>query len=174
MSRYNHGRLQRRILNLCAGFLLALLIAGAIAPFLHADRYRNRVQSAMSAALGRNVSIDGPVTLNLFSGPGISVSDVQIADEPSAGAEPFAYVDEVIAIPRIWSFWTGRLEFSSLTFDGAHVNLSRVDRGGLPAWELRRTRAPQRARGFPVDSHARQPDQLQSRWPENRFLPAKR
>ncbi len=154
MSRYNHGRLRRRILNLCAGLLLALLIFGAAAPFLHADRYRNRVQQAMSAALGRQVSIDGSVTLNLFSGPGISVADVRIADEPGAGAEPFAYVDEVIAIPRIWSFWTGRIEFSSLTLNGAHVNLSRAGRvsnaGSPPSWNFTGLARPNVLAAFPV------------------------
>ncbi|WP_180538919.1 AsmA family protein, partial [Nevskia soli] len=146
--------MRRRILNLCAGLLLALLIFGAAAPFLHADRYRNRVQQAMSAALGRQVSIDGSVTLNLFSGPGISVADVRIADEPGAGAEPFAYVDEVIAIPRIWSFWTGRIEFSSLTLNGAHVNLSRAGRvsnaGSPPSWNFTGLARPNVLAAFPV------------------------
>ncbi len=142
--------MRRRILKLGAGFLLALLIVGAAAPFLHADRYRNRVQQAMSTALGRQVSIDGSVTLNLFSGPGISVSDVRIADEPGAGAEPFAYVDEVIAIPRIWSFWTGRIEFSSLTLNGAHVNLSRSNNGALPSWNFAGLARPNVLAAFPV------------------------
>lgn len=148
MSRYNHGQLRRRIINICAGLLLILLIAGAVAPFFHADRYRDRVQNAMSAALGRKVSVNGSVTLNVFQGPGIAVADVQIAD--AAGAEPFAYVDEVIAIPRIWSFWTGRIEFSSLTLNGAHVNLSRVGRGATPLWNFAGLARPNVLAAFPV------------------------
>ncbi len=102
----------------------------------------------MSVALGRAVSVDGEVTLNVFSGPGISVTDVRIADAAGLGAEPFAYVDEVIAIPRIWSFWTGRLEFSSLTLNGAHVNLARSGSGPVP-WNFAGLARPNVLTAFP-------------------------
>jgi hypothetical protein len=124
---------KRRLLNALAAGVLFLLAAGIAAPFLHAERYRDRIQTALSTALGRKVVIGGSVTLSLFTGPGLAVSDVTIA---GGSGEPFAYVDEMRATPNLWSFWTGRLEFSSLTLDGAHVNLARTGANGGDEWNF--------------------------------------
>lgn len=125
--------MKRRLLSMLAAALLLLLAAGIAAPFLHADRYRDRIQTALSTALGRKVTIAGGVTLNLFTGPGLAAADVTIA---GGDAEPFAYVDEMRARPNLWSFWSGRLEFSSLTLEGAHVNLARTGAGDAVAWNF--------------------------------------
>ena len=85
--------------------LCIVLIAGAIAPRLSTERIRPRIQSALEAALNRRVQI-GAVHLNLFRGPGFTVERVVIADDPSAGIEPFAYVESMRARVRL----TGRMQ----------------------------------------------------------------
>jgi hypothetical protein len=140
-------RVKRRLIQALTAAALLLVAAGIAAPFLHADRYRDRIQAALSSALGRQVTIDGSVTLNVFTGPGLAVSNVVIAGR---GAEPFAYVDEMRATPRLWSFWTGRLEFSSLTLDGAHVNLSRTVSNGSAAWNFESLLRPGLLATFPT------------------------
>ncbi len=82
-----------------------------------------------------------------------------IAGPLAREAEPFAYVGELRAVPRLWSLWTGALEFSSLTLEDAHVNLTRTDGG----WEFRVAAAPGLAGGVPHDSAAWSAHQLQNR-----------
>ncbi|HMD48467.1 MAG TPA: AsmA family protein, partial [Bryobacteraceae bacterium] len=109
--------------------LIALvLIAGAIAPRLSTDRIRPRIQAALEAALQRPVEI-GAVHLNLFRGPGFTVERVLIADDPSAGIEPFAYVESMRARVRLTSLIAGKLAFSSLYLDSPSVNLVRTSSG---------------------------------------------
>src|SRR5205823_4621879 len=43
------------------------------------------------------------------------------------GAEPFAYVRTLKAIPRVWTLWSGHLEFASLRLDDAYLNLLRAE-----------------------------------------------
>lgn len=114
-------------------FLATILAVGALAPHFKADRYRTRIQAALESALGRKVSI-GEIRLNLFTGPGFTVHDVIIEEDPALGAEPVAYVDRMEATPRLWSLLTGQLAFSSLRLDDAHLNLARTD---LPTGEYR-------------------------------------
>ena len=105
-----------------------VLLAGAIAPRLSTDRIRPRIQAALEAALHRKVEI-GEVHLNLFRGPGFTVERVVIADDPSAGIEPFAYVESMRARVRLTSLIAGKLAFSSLYLDSPSVNLVRTASG---------------------------------------------
>src|SRR5438128_440604 len=66
--------------------LAAFLMAGIAAPFLSADSFRDRISKALEASLGRKVKI-GAVRLDLFGGPGFTISDVEIADDPAFGIE---------------------------------------------------------------------------------------
>lgn len=108
---------------------LVLVIAfGVAAPFLRADRFRPRIQAALEAALNRPVHL-GAVHLNLFTGPGFTVDDVLIDDDPAAGIEPFAHVESMQARIRWTSLFAGSLAFSSLRLDTPSVNVVRMPSG---------------------------------------------
>ncbi|MBV9771269.1 MAG: AsmA family protein [Bryobacterales bacterium] len=111
--------------------LIAVLIVAALgvaAPFLRADRFRPRIQAALEAALNRPVHL-GAVHLNLFTGPGFTVDDVLIDDDPAAGIEPFAHVESMQARIRWASLFSGHLAFSSLRLDTPSVNVVKMHSG---------------------------------------------
>lgn len=110
--------------------LASVIVAGVLAPFLRADRLRPRIQAALEAALNRPVHITSAVHLNLFTGPGFSVDDVLIDDDPAAGVEPFAHVESLRARVRLTSLFRGKLAFSSLYLDSPSVNLVKMPSGG--------------------------------------------
>lgn len=122
-----------RVFQAVAAFLVLILIAGLMLPRVNTDRYRGRIQAALEAALGRKVTF-GKVHFNLLTGPGFTLRDVSVAEDPALGVEPVAYVDQVVATPRLLSLLTGHLAFSSLRLEDAHLNLARVD---LPSGEYR-------------------------------------
>jgi len=105
--------------------LLVVVAVGVAAPKVSADRFRPRIQAALQAALNRPVSL-GAVHLTLFTGPGFTVDDVQIDDDPAAGIEPFAHVEHMQARIRWASLFAGNLAFSSL-------RLSAGERGDAPS-----------------------------------------
>ncbi len=141
--------MKRRLFHTLGWVFLVLIVMGVVAPFLHADRYRGRVEAALSSALGRKVEI-GDLRLDLFTGPGFSASNVTIGDS-GANAEPFAYVGELRAVPRLLSLWTGHLEFASLTLEDAHVNLARTSApDGTPLWNFEPLLRPRLLAAFPT------------------------
>lgn len=113
--------------------LASVIVAGLLAPFLHADRLRPRIQAALEAALNRPVHITSAVHLNLFTGPGFSVDDVLIDDDPAAGIEPFAHVESLRARVKLSSLLRGKLVFSSVYLDSPSVNLVKMPSG---AWNI--------------------------------------
>src|ERR1019366_1742377 len=66
---------------------------------------------------------------SLFKGPGFSVDDVVIHEDPSIGAEPIAYMDSLDIRPSIWSLLGGRFVVDSIGLEGAHINLTKSDSG---------------------------------------------
>ena len=108
--------------------LAAIVAIGLLAPYLDADRMRPRIQAALEAAFNRPVEI-GPVHLSVFSGPGFTVKDVLIGDDPAAGIEPFAHVEFMQARVRWLSLLRGKLAFSSLRMDSPTVNLVKQQVG---------------------------------------------
>jgi hypothetical protein len=108
--------------------VLVVVAVGLAAPRVSADRFRPRIQAALEAALNRPVEL-GAVHLNLFTGPGFTVDDVLIDEDPAAGIEPFAHVEQMQARIRWTSLFSGRLAFSSLRLDSPSMNVVKLPSG---------------------------------------------
>jgi len=108
--------------------LAIVVVIGVLAPYLDANRLRPRIQAALEAAFNRPVQIE-EVHLNLFTGPGFTVKNVLIGEDPAAGIEPFAHVEFMQARVRWLSLLRGKLAFSSLRMDSPSVNLVKTQAG---------------------------------------------
>ncbi len=130
--------MKRVLWSIFAVFFVVVALGFAV-PHFAADRFGAAAQRALETSLGRRVKI-GRVTYNLFTGPGFSISDVVIYDDPSLSAEPMLYVPEpgtLTAIPRILPLFAGHLAFSSIRLEGAHFNLGRTAAPDQPArWNV--------------------------------------
>src|SRR6185369_1240827 len=115
------------LFKILVALLLLLVIAGFVAPAFTADQYGRRLQASLERALGRRVEI-GKVRFSLFKGPGFSVDNVTIYEDPAIGMEPVVYIQEpgsMEVVPSIWSLLGGRFVVSSIRLDGASINLTK-------------------------------------------------
>lgn len=125
--------------------LLAILILGFIAPFLNTDRFSGRIQQALELSLGRKVHFS-KAHFTLFSGPGFSLEDVTIDEDPRYGLEPFAYVTTLEARLRLDKLLLGRMSFANLRLVEPSLNLVKRSDGTWNVVELvERLSAPRRA-----------------------------
>ena len=120
------SRQVRLIRKLVIRGVLVLVLVGIVAPFIHADGFHDRVQTALQNALHRRVQVGG-VHFSLFNGPGFVMDHVLIDEDPAIGVEPLAYVESLDARIRLMSLFTGALEFSSLTLDSPSVNVVKPE-----------------------------------------------
>jgi AsmA protein len=118
VARITPQRIIRRAVKYSLYALAAFLLAGSIAPFISADSYGRHIQSLLEASLGRKVSI-GKVHFTLFSGPGFSIEDVTIGEDPRYGIEPCAYVPVLETRLRLDKLLAGRIQFAELRLEGA-------------------------------------------------------
>jgi AsmA protein len=106
--------------------LLAILVLGIAAPFINGARFSGRVRTALESSLGRTVQFSA-VHFTLFSGPGFSLENVIISEDPRYGLEPFAYVPTLQVRLRLDKLLFGQIRLSSLRLVGPSLNL--VKRG---------------------------------------------
>ncbi|MCC6362474.1 MAG: AsmA family protein [Bryobacterales bacterium] len=123
--------MKRRLLTAA---VLLLVFAAAGIPFLRADRFRGRIHTALEQALHRRVEINGGVHFNLWPGPGFSISNVVIHEDPAIGIEPFAYVASLDATVSLFAMLRGRWEVSGILLDEPNVNLVKQTTG---SWNIR-------------------------------------
>jgi len=120
------------VLKLAGTVLALLLVVGIVAPYLGADRYGQRLHGSLVRALGRRVEFLGPVRFSLFKGPGFSVENVVIHEDPSIGIEPMAYMDRMDVTPGFWALFGGKFVIASIRLEGASINLAKS--GAASEW----------------------------------------
>jgi len=118
-------RTVKRVAKWLSIAVAALLVAGIAAPYLSGNRFAPRIRTALEGALDRKVEL-GAIHFSLFAGPGFSVDNVVIHENPAIGIEPIAYVGSLEAVPRLTSMFGGRLEFASIRLDDASINVAKT------------------------------------------------
>jgi hypothetical protein len=122
-----------RLLRLTFYALIAIASLAALAPYIPAAFLRGRVETALSQSLNRAVKI-GDIRFTFFPagpvpGPGFSLQEVTIHEDPRAGIEPFAFMHELGASVRVFSLLSGRLELSGINLGDASINLVKTNDG---------------------------------------------
>ena len=118
--------------RLILALALAIIALGIAAPYVQADRYGEQIRSGLQRGLNRKVDI-GAVHFNLFTGPGFTIENVIIYEDPSIGIEPFAHMLELQARVGLSSLWRRQIDFSTLRFVSPSVNIVKPVSG---AWNV--------------------------------------
>jgi AsmA protein len=118
----------RNVLKYILIAVAALVVVGAILPFISVGRFGRPIQQALETALGRRVEV-GQVRCTLFSGPGFSIDDVVIHEDPRYGIEPCAYVTSLKARVRLDKLLLGKFEFAGLRLVEPTLNVVKRSDG---------------------------------------------
>lgn len=122
-----------KMLRIAFYAVLAVAILAALAPYIPAAFLRTRVEAALSRSLNRAINI-GDIRFTFFPagpvpGPGFALENVTIHEDPRAGIEPFAYMQELGASVRVLSLLGGDLELSGINLGNASINLVKLNDG---------------------------------------------
>ena len=117
-----------KALKILAVLFLVVVAAGIGAPYFGADYFQTRIEHALESALGRKVAIQ-KTHYNVFTGPGFTIDNVVIEEDPRIGIEAFAKVLQVDARIDWLSLLTGKMEFSSLRLVEPEINFARSEDG---------------------------------------------
>jgi AsmA protein len=113
-------RLWITIAAVVGGIILIVLIA---IPFLlNADNYRPRIQSMLSDATGRQVTL-GHLSFSLFSGS-LTADQLSISDDPAFSQQPFVQAQQIhIGIEVKPLIFDKQVKIQSITIDTPKISL---------------------------------------------------
>ena len=122
-----------------AGLLALLLVAGLVLSVLDItvdlDHLRGGVETSASAALGRDVSINGSVRLGLSGWPSIEVRDVAIANVPGASTDVLFKANLARLQIGVMPLLRGDLVIGEITAEKVNLNLEN-DAQGKANWDF--------------------------------------
>jgi hypothetical protein len=127
--------MSRHVLRVAFALAAVLVVVGLVAPLIDATRYSNLIRAELESSLGRRVDFDG-VAFSLFSGPGFSLRNVTIYEDPRYGLEPFAYVSTLEARVRLDKLLLGKVRFANLRLVEPSLNLVKRSDGTWNVVEL--------------------------------------
>jgi Protein of unknown function len=135
----------RRALRIALAVAAAAAAAGVAAPVVNASHWSGSVKATIESWLGRRVEF-GAMHFTVFSGPGFSLEDVTIYEDPRYGLEPFAHATALDARIRIDKLLRGQIRISSLRLVSPSLNVVKRSDGSWNVVELvQRLAAPRRA-----------------------------
>ncbi len=126
----------KRVL-IIAGALLAIVIAVAVTlPFLiPTSVYKERIETAATAALGRDVTLKGDASLSIFPVIAARVDGVEIANPDGFSDPVMIEAGSLQASIKILPLLSRRVEIAQIGLDDATVRLERLADGRVN-WEF--------------------------------------
>jgi len=118
-----------KITGLGVAALLGLLLLSAAAILLLVDPndYRDDITAAVQNATGRELNIEGDLSLSLFPWLGLSLGETRLSNAAGEGVEKdFARVESVDINVKLLPLLQQRIEMKTLHLRGLRVNLSRT------------------------------------------------
>lgn len=128
---------RRRWWSVAAGIILGLLVIVFIAaPFLvPVDAIRDKVLASVRHATGRDLAINGPVSLTLFPVLGVTAQQVSLSNPPWAGPEPMVQIAKLTVRLKTLPLLSGKVAIDSFVLDQPQIDL-KTDREGRKNWQF--------------------------------------
>ena len=117
------------------GVVLVVFGLLLVAPnLIDGNRFKPLVIEGFEAATGRQIIIDGDLSLKLIPSPALSVRDVSLANIPGGQAENFLELESLDLRLELFPLLSGDYKITSLVLVGGNINLER-DASGIANWE---------------------------------------
>ena len=116
--------------------VVLLIVAVIVIPMLiPLDRYKSEIQAQAKAKTGRDLRIDGDISLSLLPTLAVSVENVGFANAPGASTPEMATVDRLDVALQILPLIGGEVAIDRFILEKPVINLE-VDENGGPNWQL--------------------------------------
>jgi len=128
--------MRKKLLIGVGGFIGLLVVVLVAAPFfIDVNSYRPLIVSQVKAATGRDLVLEGPISLSLLPTPAVSVQGAKLSNAPGAKTANMVEVKSVTVKPSLLGLLGGRIEIAEVALVEPRIALE-VDAAGKPNWEF--------------------------------------
>ena len=128
--------LRKKVLVGGGGIVGLLIVALLAAPlFIDVNSYKPMIAAEVKKATGRDLVLDGPISLSLLPVPSVSISGVKFFNMPGSKNANMVEVKSVTVKPSVLALLMGGIEVSEVTLVEPKIVLE-VNAEGKPNWEF--------------------------------------
>ena len=139
----------KKTLIAVAAILVVVVVALFVAPaFIPVDTYREQIETAARDATGRELKINGDISLSLLPRLAVEAEEVTFANAPGASEPQMASIEKLAVQLQIWPLLQREVKLDRLVLIGPKISLE-VDAQGRPNWAFE---APAGGDGAPSQS----------------------
>jgi len=125
----------KRFLKISLGLIgLIFLVVLGFAFTFNPNDYKNDIITLVNEQTGRNLSINGDISLSLFPWIGLELGETEISNAKGFGHEPFAKMSHLQVRAKLWPLFSQRLEADTLVLEGLTLNLEK-NKKGVSNWD---------------------------------------
>ncbi len=118
------------------GTVSVIIILLFVAPFfISLDSYKKIIALQVKEHTGRDLKIDGKISLDILPVPQIKLTQLKLSSLPQAKAANFVEAEMVSAKLVLWPLLKGKIVISSLDLKKPIINLERL-KSGKGTWEF--------------------------------------
>ena len=121
-----------KIFAIAAVAMVVLLIAAAIVLTIVVDpnRYRDDIVKVVKEQTGRDLKIDGKLSLTFFPWLGLETKRLELSNASGFGKEPFAVVDSTETKVKLLPLFRGQVVVGAVRLNRLKLHLARNSKGG--------------------------------------------
>ncbi len=127
----------RRLFKTISAIIVIVLVVVIILIFagvtLDLSKFHGAVETSIEAALGREITIDGPVYLEFSNWPAIDIEDVKLANAEGASSPNMLAAGMVRLQLGLFPILKGEIEIAEVTLEDVTLNLE-TDSNGKGNW----------------------------------------
>ncbi len=132
----------KKALIIIAAIVVVLIVALIVAPFfIPVGTYKAKLIALVKESTGRDLRIDGPVSLSLFPTLAIEADDVSFANAPGASSKDMAKLAKLQLQLKVLPLLHKDIELQRLVLVDPVIALE-VDKQGRPNWQLAEGQKP--------------------------------
>ena len=121
-------------ISTAALMLLVAVIIGGIFLFVDPNEYKGEITAAVQEATGRQLTIDGDISLSIYPWLGLSLGATQLSNAKGFGEKPFASVESVEIKVKLLPLFQQRLEMQKIRLHGLRASLAK-NKKGVSNWD---------------------------------------
>jgi AsmA protein len=105
-------------------FFILVIVAAVVLPMMvDPNDYREQIGEAVAKQTGRELVIEGELSLSVVPWLGVEVGRASLSNAPGLGDEPMLAIEGASVGVRLMPLLSRRLEVSEITLDGLRLNL---------------------------------------------------
>lgn len=113
-----------------------IVLLGIVAPFLiPAGLYRDQIIAAAQSATGRQLRIDGPISVTVLPNVAVEASGVALSNAPGGVAKEMATLGKLQVGLKLLPLLSGDVEIDRLVLVDPVIHLE-IDKEGRPNWDF--------------------------------------